>query len=47
MAAEPIYKIIFMNQGKVYEIYARQVSNGGLFGLVEIEEQVFGARSSV
>ncbi|GIT14539.1 MAG: hypothetical protein CM1200mP36_02950 [Gammaproteobacteria bacterium] len=28
MAAEPIYKIIFMNQGKVYEIYARQVSQG-------------------
>ena len=47
MAAEPIYKIIFMNQGKVYEIYARQVSHGGLFGFVEIEELVFGNRSSV
>ena len=47
MAAEPIYKIIFMNQGKVYEIYARQVSHGGLFGFVEIEELVFGTRSSV
>ena len=47
MAAKPIYKIIFMNQGKVYEMYARQVSHGGLFGFVEVEKLVFGTRSSV
>ena len=47
MAAKPIYKVIFMNQGKVYEIYARKVSHGGLFGFVEVEKLVFGARSSV
>ena len=42
-----IYKIIFSNQGKVYEIYARNVSQGGLFGFVEIEGLLFGERSSV
>ena len=47
MAAKPIYKVIFMNQGKVYEIYARNVSHGGLFGFVEVEKLVFGARSTV
>jgi hypothetical protein len=48
MASKPIYKIIFVNQGKVYEIYARRVSQtGSLFGFVEIEELVFGARKSV
>ena len=47
MAAQPIYKIIFMNQGKVFEIYARHVSHGSLFGFVEIEKLVFGARSTV
>lgn len=47
MAAKPIYKIIFVNQGKVYEIYAQNVSHGGLFGFVEVEKLVFGARSSV
>ena len=47
MAAKPIYKIIFMNQGKVFEIYARNVSHGGLFGFVEVEKLVFGTRSSV
>lgn len=47
MATKPIYKVVFSNQGKVYEIYARQVSHGGLFGFVEIEELVFGTRTSV
>ena len=47
MSAEPIYKIIFMNQGKVFEIYARHVSHGALFGFIEVEKLVFGARSTV
>ena len=47
MAAKPIYKVIFMNQGKVYEIYARNVSHGGLFGFVEIEKLVVDTRSGV
>jgi hypothetical protein len=48
MAAKPIYKVIFLNQGKVYEIYARRVSQtGALFGFVEVEEIVFDARKSV
>jgi len=47
MSSQPIYKVIFLNQGKVYEIYARQVSHGSLFGFVEVEKLVFGARSSV
>jgi hypothetical protein len=42
-----IYRIIFMNQGKVYEIYSRSISHGDLFGFIEIEELVFGERSSV
>ena len=47
MASNHIYKIIFVNQGKVYEVYARKVSHGSLFGFIEIEEMVFGERSSV
>jgi hypothetical protein len=47
MAASHIFKVLFVNQGKVYEIYARKVSHGGLLGFVEIEELVFGERSSV
>jgi len=47
MAAKMLYKIVFMSQGQVYEIYARQVGHGALFGFVEVEELVFGERSSV
>jgi hypothetical protein len=38
---------MFVNQGKVYEVYARKVSHGELFGFIEVEELVFGERSSV
>ncbi|HEX9706058.1 MAG TPA: DUF1820 family protein [Steroidobacteraceae bacterium] len=47
MSSSHIFRIVFVNQGKVYEIYARKVSHGGLFGFVEVEEIVFGERSSV
>ncbi len=42
-----LYKVIFMNRGEVWEIYARHVSQGGLLGFVEIEEPVFGERSKL
>jgi hypothetical protein len=38
---------MFVNQGKVYEIYARRVSHGELFGFIEVEELVFGERTTV
>src|SRR5215470_13038878 len=48
MAAKPIYRVVFINQGKVYEVYARHViQTGSLFGFVEIEELVFDARKGV
>jgi hypothetical protein len=47
MSSKHIYKVLFANQGKVYEIYARSVSHGSLFGFIEVEELVFGARSGV
>jgi len=47
MASSHIFKIMFVNQGKVYEVYARKVSQGRLFGFVEVEDLTFGARSAV
>jgi hypothetical protein len=38
---------MFVNQGKIYEVYARKVNHGRLFGFIEIEELVFGERSTV
>jgi len=46
-ASRHIYKVVFANQGKIYEIYARRVGHGELFGFVEIEELIFGERTSV
>ncbi|MGC3980668.1 MAG: DUF1820 family protein [Steroidobacteraceae bacterium] len=47
MAASHIFKVVFTNQGKVYEIYAKKVSHGALWGFVEVEELVFGEKSAV
>jgi hypothetical protein len=47
MVSSHIFKIMFVNQGKVYEVYARKVGQGRLFGFIEVEELVFGERSTV
>jgi hypothetical protein len=47
MSSHHIFKVLFVNQGKVYEVYARKVSHGGMLGFVEIEELVFGERAGV
>ncbi len=47
MNKKSLYKIIFMSQGQVYEIYARHVEQGAMFGFVEVQQLVFGERTSV
>jgi hypothetical protein len=47
MAKKRIYKIIFTNQGKVFEIYARQVVSGELYGFVEAQGLLFGERTTL
>lgn len=47
MAYAPVYKIVFFNQGEVYEIYARHVYQSDLWGFLEVEEFVFDERSQV
>lgn len=42
-----LYRIAFFNQGQLYEIYARNVNQGGLLGFVEVEELVFGEKTTV
>ena len=45
--AQPIYKVIFHNQGRVYEVYARQIFQSDMWGFIEIEEFLFGERSQL
>ena len=44
---QPIYRVIFLNQGSVYEMYAKQIFQSELYGFIEVEEFVFGERSQV
>jgi hypothetical protein len=47
MSSHHIFKVLFVNQGKVYEVYARKVSHSAMLGFVEIEQLEFGERTGV
>lgn len=47
MGSKRIYKIVFHNQGNLYELYARSVTQGALYAFVEVEDLIFGERSPV
>jgi len=42
-----VFRISFLNQGKVYEIYAKRIQQGELYGFVEVQELLFEASSKV
>lgn len=39
--AKTLYKITFLNHGKIYALYARSVSSGSLWGFTEVADLVF------
>ncbi len=47
MPSTRVYKVIFHNQGEIFEVFADSVSHGEMFGFVEIEGLRFGERSQV
>ncbi len=47
MANQRLYKVTFLNQGQVYEIYAKRVTQGDLLGFIEVEGLVFGQKTRV
>ena len=47
MSDESIFRVIFLNQNDVFEVYARQIYQSEMFGFVEVEEFVFGERAQV
>ncbi len=47
MTDNQIYKIVFMNQDQVFEIYAKHVFQGDLYGFVVVEDIIFGETSSI
>jgi hypothetical protein len=47
MPQVPIYKVIFHNNNKIYELYARAIYQSDMYGFIEIEEIVFGDESQI
>ena len=42
-----IYRIAFLNKGKVYEVFAKQVYQSDLYGFIEVEDYVFDGKTQV
>ena len=47
MSTNTRYRVSFVNQGRVYEVFARAVHQDGLYGFVTVEGLLFGERSQV
>ena len=42
-----LYRVLFQNQGEVYELYAHAIYSSELYGFVEVEDYSFGTRSQM
>ncbi|MCK4843109.1 MAG: DUF1820 family protein [Methylococcales bacterium] len=47
MSEKHIYKIVFINREQVYEVYAKSVYQGDMYGFVIVEDFVFGEKSTI
>ena len=47
MAVKPVYRVIFLNQSQVYELFASAIYQSEMYGFIEVEEFVFGERSQL
>lgn len=47
MQKEAIYRIKFLNQDEVYEVYARNIYQSDLWGFLEVENYVFGSQTQM
>lgn len=46
-AKKNIYRVIFHNQGSIYELYAREVGQSSMYAFVEVAHIIFGERSKL
>ena len=42
-----LYKVTFLNHGRIYELYARHVVSGNLWGFTEVSELVFDVNDGI
>jgi hypothetical protein len=47
MSKKRLYRILFINQGKIYELYAKKITQDKFYGFIEVHELVFGEKTSI
>ena len=41
MKTKSVYKIIFIQLGEIYEVFAKQIYQSDMYGFIEVEEYIF------
>ncbi|MAV17147.1 MAG: DUF1820 family protein [Gammaproteobacteria bacterium] len=41
MNMKSVYKIIFIQLGEIYEVFAKQIYQSDMYGFIEVEEYIF------
>ena len=47
MPKKGIYKIVFVQMGEVYELYAKAIYQSDMYGFIEIEDYLFDQHSQI
>lgn len=47
MPSQRLYKVTFLNQGQVYEVYAHSIYQSDLYGFIEVEDYIFGKKGQM
>ena len=47
MSKKSLFKVVFLNHGKVYELFAEGVVSSGLWGFVEVSDLVFETSNGI
>ena len=47
MSKKGIYKILFIQLGEIYEVYAKSIYQSDMYGFVEVEEYIFDLNSKI
>ena len=47
MAKKGIYKVVFVQLGEIYEVYAEAIYQSDMYGFIEVEEYIFDQNSQI
>ena len=47
MSKKGIYKIVFMQTGEIYELYAKSIYQSDMYGFIEVEDYIFDKNSQI